>query len=128
MKRLLYLICAMLLLVSGCGGRGTQDWGSFTPDKAYSHDGTLYAVQGTRESGGVTYAEVSICSAENDKVLCSFRPARARDFWGVCWESGTHNLWIQSGDTGTVCYTYKDGGWEPDPSAVRPEDIVSKYD
>ena len=91
MKRLLYLICAMLLLVSGCGGRGTQDWGSFTPDKAYSHDGTLYAVQGTRESG-------------------------------------THNLWIQSGDTGTVCYTYKDGGWEPDPSAVRPEDIVSKYD
>lgn len=128
MKRLLWLSCVFLLLLSGCGAPQAEDWGSFTPEKTHSYDEALYAVQSTQKSGGVTYVEISVCSAENDEVLCTFIPARARDFRGVCWESDSYNLWIQSGDIGVVCYACEDGVWQIDPSAVRPENIVSKYD
>lgn len=128
MKRFLCLSFVLLFLLSGCGAVQAEDWGSFTADKTYSYDGALYAVQSTQERDGAAYAVVSICSVQEDEVLFSFEPARALDFWGVCWEDGSYDLWIQSGDTGTLCYAYEDGRWTADPSAVRPEDIVSKYD
>lgn len=64
----------------------------------------------------------------HDEAVFSFTPARASDFWGICWETDTYNIWIQSGDIGVICYAYADGNWEVDPTAIRPDSIVSKYD
>lgn len=71
---------------------------------------------------------VSIYDAETDEFVGDFCPARARDFWGICWESDSYNIWTQSADIGIYCYVYEDGRWIRDENAVRPEDIVSKYD
>lgn len=67
-------------------------------------------------------------SAADGQLTDSFQPARASDFWGICWEHDTYNIWIQSGDIGVLCYSYEDGKWELDTSAARPDYVVSKYD
>lgn len=72
--------------------------------------------------------KVSIIDTGNKKEVFSFIPARARDFWGICWESDSYNIWIQSGDIGVICYKCEDEIWVQDESAIRPDDIVSKYD
>lgn len=58
----------------------------------------------------------------------TFEPARAADFWGVCWESDTYDIWIQLGDIGVRCYHYDKGKWTVAPNAVQPEYIFSNYD
>lgn len=76
----------------------------------------------------VSYIVVSIYDAETDEFVGGFCPARSRDFWGICWESDTYNIWTQSADIGIYCYVYQDGKWIRDENAVKPEDIVSKYE
>lgn len=136
-KKLLYLVYVMLMLliISGCGSQGTNaasdadSYGSFTDEKTYSYDEKYYAVcESVEYEGGWHDIEVSVYTADSGELVDSFFVARSRDFWGICWESSTYNIWIQSGDTGVVCYKYDDGQWVRDESAERPDDIISKYD
>ncbi len=139
-KKIVLLFLPCLFLFAGCIKHfsGTKDtveyWNSFTADKTYSYDEKFYAVQEVEEDylpGADTpsyYTKVSIYEAETDIPVFSFCPARARDFWGICWENDTYNIWTQSGDIGVYCYKYEDMQWKRDESAKRPSYIISKYD
>ena len=105
-----------------------KKWGSFTPYKTYSYDNKYYAVQTVDEEGPWPVIVVSVYDAETDEFVANFCPARSWDFWGICWESDSYNIWTQSADIGIYCYIYQDGQWIRDENAERPEDIVSKYD
>ncbi|MBP5180703.1 MAG: hypothetical protein J6127_05390, partial [Clostridiales bacterium] len=48
--------------------------------------------------------------------------------FGMVWESDTYNIWFQSADIGLLCYSMNDNVWTYDPNAVRPDDIISKYE
>lgn len=103
--------------------------GSFTLDKAYSYDEKYYAIQESEDTdASFKYIKVSIYESETNSLIFSFYPARALDFWGICWENDTYNIWTQSADIGIYCYKYEDEQWEIDYSAQRPEYIISKYD
>lgn len=103
--------------------------GSFTLDKAYSYDEKYYAIQEAEDTGAsFKYIKVSVYESETNSLIFSFYPARALDFWGICWENDTYNIWTQSADIGIYCYKYDDEQWEIDYSAQRPEYIISKYD
>ena len=140
-RKLLYLTYLMLILfsISGCGSQGTNtasdadSYGSFTIEKTYSFDEKYYAVCESVENaegknGDVKYIEISVYTADSEELVGTFCPARAMDFWGICWESSTYNIWIQSADVGIICYKYDNGQWVQDDSAERPNDIISKYD
>lgn len=108
-----------------------EEWGSFTPYKTYSFDNKFYAVQTVDKKNKDKFTSdivVSVYDTETDELVGEFRPARAWDFWGICWESDSYNIWTQSSDIGTYCYVYRDGRWVRDEKAVRPEDIVTRYD
>lgn len=127
----LVLIAARSLAVwFGRTEKTPVDWGSFTSEKTYSYDGKYYALQSIEEDPEipVRMIKVTVHSSDTDQVVAEFIPARARDFWGICWESDTYNIWTQSADIGVFCYTYQDGRWSLDEDAERPPDIVSKYD
>lgn len=103
--------------------------GSFTSEKTYSYDGKYYATQNAEDIIENThYINVSIYETETDTLVFSFHPARAWDFWGICWENDTYNIWTQSADIGIYCYKFENEQWERDESAIRPEYIISKYD
>lgn len=131
------LLSALLVLLlavradRGQAGRGQVDrdqWGSFTAEKTYSYDGKFYALQTVGESNGTRFITVTVYDSDTDSAAGEFCPARARDFWGICWENDTYNIWTQSADIGIYCYRYDGEGWVRDESAVRPSYIVSKYD
>ena len=116
------------MLFCGCSNRASvAEWGNFTSEKTFSYDGKYYALHKTTEMEDTTYINVEIYTADGVPVA-SFQPARASDFWGICWEKDTYNIWIQSGDMGTLCYSYDHGEWSRNGSAIRPDYIVSKYD
>lgn len=102
--------------------------GSFTAEKTYSFDENFYALQTIDKKDDVSYIVVDVYKAENDEKIYSFSPARASDFWGICWEEETYNIWIQSADIGVLCYEYQDYRWVLNENAVRPKGIISKYD
>ena len=127
----LILFLCILLLLSRCTNETTSEsWGSFTSHLTYSYDGKYYAVQEVDDTlgEGIRYIKVCIYETETDTLISYFYPARARDFWGICWENDTYNIWTQSADVGIYCYKYEDMQWERDESAIRPEYIISKYD
>ena len=128
MKRMLCFFTLFLILLAGCTAAKEEGWGSFTIGKTYSFDNAFYALQTVEEVDGTNHVTVTVFSSENDEAVFSFTPARASDFWGICWETDTYNIWIQSGDIGVICYAYADGKWEINPTAIRPDSIVSKYD
>ena len=102
---------------------------SFTSDKTYSYDEKYYAIQSAEDAdGSARLINVSIYETETDTLVFNFYPARARDFWGICWENDTYNIWTQSADIGIYCYKYENEQWERDESAIRPDYIISKYD
>lgn len=136
MKKIISIICiilflCILFLLSRCSNETiSESWGSFTSNLTYSYDEKYYAVQevdGTFEEG-IRYIKVCIYETETDTLISYFYPARARDFWGICWENDTYNIWTQSADVGIYCYKYEDMQWERDESAIRPKYIISKYD
>ena len=123
--------CAMIGLLSACSdvvSETDENWGSFTADKAYSYDEKYYATQSVDEDQEIRMIKVTVYLTDDDEVVAEFEPARASDFWGVCWEKDTYNIWVQSGDIGTLCYAYHDGAWTLDGSVERPAYIISKYD
>ena len=71
---------------------------------------------------------VTVYDAGSGELIDDFSPARASDFWGICWEKDSYNIWTQSADIGTSCYSYQDGKWERSDQAVLPDYIVSRYD
>lgn len=87
-----------------------------------------YAVQTVDKEAPWPVIVVSVYDAETDEFIADFSPARSQDFWGICWESDSYNIWTQSADIGIYCYIYQDDKWVRDENAERPEDIVSKYD
>ena len=99
------------------------EFGSFTMEKADSYDQKYYAT--TEKNGDMI--KVTVFSASGDEVF-SFEPCRASDFWGICWENDSYNIWIQSADIGTICYSMTDEKWTLDSNAVKPDYIKSKYD
>lgn len=67
---------------------------------------------------------------KTNQQVASFYVDRARDFQGICWESNSYNIWVQSGDSGIVGYLFEAESWTRDNEGTmeRPEDIISKYD
>ena len=125
MKRILCITLVLCLFLGGCQSYSEEeDLGSFTFKKTYSYDEKFYAVQDVDDQDSIV---VSVYTSDGEFVN-SFRPARAWDFWGICWENDTYNIWIQSGDIGVYCYTYDDGEWHIDYEVQRPDYILSKYD
>lgn len=98
-------------------------YGSFTVDKTSSYDGKYYALISEDEQMIV----ITLYSSDDNEVF-SFEPCRKLDFWGICWENDSYNLWIQSGDIGIKCYGMADEVWSINDDAIRPDYIISKYD
>ena len=122
---LLIVICASMFLTS-CAGRYSSEefWGSYSSDRTFSYDHKLYATQTVDDSMIV----VTIYNAETNAEIYSFSPARASDFWGICWEKDSYNIWIQSADIGEYCFEYKNEKWTRNESLTPPNYIISKYD
>lgn len=129
----LFCIC----ILANCYGKisvySWEKYGSFTPEDSYSYDGKMIAHQLVEKGIGLNHLTkrvfIEIRDSRTGQMLTRFSPARAFDFWGVCWEHDSYNIWIQSGDIGTHCYRYEDGQWKYDDShPLRPDYIVSKYD
>ena len=57
----------------------------------------------------------------------SFLPARAEDFWGICWEKDSYNIWTQSADLGISCFEFQNGEWIENENLSTPDYIISKY-
>lgn len=132
MKKIIsvFLIALMLITFSACSNNDTKEdnWGSFTSEKAFSYDDKYYATQTVEKISDVSYINVSVYLTENDEFVYSFTPARTMDFWGICWENNSYNIWIQSADTGTHCYKYGEDSWALDESLTLPDYIKTKYD
>ena len=131
MKRMvsILLVLVFIFLMAACGNNENQEsqWGSFTAEKTYSYDEKFYAVQTIDKKDDASYIVVDIYMTENNEKMYSFSPARGSDFWGICWEEETYNIWIQSADIGVLCYEYQDYRWVLNENAVRPKEIISKY-
>lgn len=128
---IVYLTKAVKIFIRFDGGTPSysEEYGSFTPEDAYSYDGKLIAHQKVEEGAGVKSIVVEIKDSVTGELISSFSPARAQDFWGICWENDSYDIWTQSGDIGVYCWRYQDGAWECDDShPKRPEYIISKYD
>lgn len=128
-KKLVLFVVSICLILSGCQlSHSYEDWGSFTPEKTYSYDNKYYALQDVVKVDDVDTVRVTVYYADDDTSAGVFDTERASDFWGICWEKDTYNIWIRSADVGVSCYSFNDGKWTEDPSAQRPEYIISKYD
>ena len=129
----LILCCCIVLGVSGCSSRQASEieyWGSFTNGPVISTDGLYRAEHGATKQDGIDISVIQVRVYDNstNKLLDSFIPARAMDFCGICWEEGTHRIWIQSADIGIYCYELHEGSWVLNESIERPDSIVSKWD
>ena len=126
MKRIFIFValCCVLLLAS-CKSSDINDtfWGSFTPDKTYSFDHELYAVQ-TVDNQMIV---VTVYNSESGERIDSFLLARAEDFWGICWEKDSYNIWTQSADLGISCFEFQNGEWIENENLSTPDYIISKY-
>lgn len=104
------------------------EYGSFSPYRTYSWDKKLYADQTLDGTKAADLIRVTVYDAETDAIVGSFPAQRAWDFWGICWAPDSYDIWIQSGDVGVYCMRYVDGTWEQVWDALRPDEIVTKYD
>ena len=125
----LFFVLALIFTFASCSNReievDPQEWGSFSPNKTTSYDNKYYALQTVNE---YDYIVVTIYEPETDEEVYSFSPARALDFWGICWESDTYNIWIQSSDIGDYCYKYDNDTWILDEEAQMPDYIITRHE
>ncbi len=147
MKRLLpvcvMILCLILLssctvisilVVSSSNDRNVSRdfWGSYTAEKTYSYDRRYYALQTVvdkPEGYSVRMVKVTVYLTETDEPVDTFYTARARDFWGICWERDSYNIWAQSGDIDVPCFEYRDGKWIKNWDMIRPPAyIITKLD
>lgn len=100
-----------------------KNYGSFTTDVTYSYDGKYYA---TSQKTGDTRL-INIFTAEDNKMQGSFWACSNKGFWGICWANDSYDLWVQSEDAGTVCYSKSDDwNWEINENAVKPDYIIER--
>ncbi len=125
------MACAMLLVMMSVMGEHeiesnprNHDYGSFSPDKTESYDGKYYAFQTVVDR----MIEVTVYETDTGREVYSFRPARSVDFWGICWERDSYNIWTQSADIGIYCYEFENEVWTVNADALRPSYIVSRWD
>lgn len=126
MKRIIVIILIVALsafVFSACSSN-ESNLGSFSTEKTESYDHKYYAEQTVADAKAV----VTVYNSETAAEVFSFSAARSSDFWGICWESNSYNIWIQSGDVGVLCYEFDNEVWTINESAKRPSDIISKYD
>ena len=125
----LFLVLTSLSLFASCSNReievDPQEWGSFSPNKTTSYDNKYYALQNVNDND---YIVVTVYETETDEEVYSFSPARPLDFWGICWENDTYNIWIQSSDTGDYCYKYDNDTWILDEEAQMPDYIITRHE
>ena len=128
------IVCCLILLgLAGCSSPQSSEpeyWGSFTDEPVISSDGLYRAEHAAirQDGSNVSVIQVKVYDNNTNKLLDSFSPARAWDFWGICWEEGTHRIWIQSADIGIYCYELQNGHWMLNEDIERPNTIVSKWD
>lgn len=135
MRRLLvFLLCCFVFLgVSGCSSQRSFEpeyWGFFTNAPVISSDGLYRAEYAAIKQDGsdVSVIQVNVYDNGTNELLDRFVPARAMDFWGICWEDGTHRIWIQSADIGIHCYELQNGNWLLNENIEHPDSIVSKWE
>ena len=101
-------------------------WGSFTDSPITSSDGRYTASYSSTWLD--EYKEIMIIvdirDAESGKLVSAFIPAPSEDFYGICWEDGTHNIWVQSASTGIQCYARDGERWILDADAILPDSII----
>ena len=105
-----------------------QEYGPFTPYDVESFDGKYIAMQEVEKFMDMKYIRVYVYDQESGGLVDRFFVERAWDFWGICWEKDSYNIWTQSADVGIYCYRYEDGTWVRDEQAERPEYIVSRWE
>ena len=120
---LVFAMCSCSIVTRNPSTDSKPQYGSFTVNKSSSYDGKYYALISEDEQMIV----ITLYSSDDNEVF-SFAPCRKSDFWGICWENDSYNLWIQSGDIGIKCYGMADEVWSFDDDALRPDYIISKYD
>ena len=149
MKRAIVLLCLLLLnLSTALAEEHPQCWvedinddyipteeeifseyGSFTYLNCCSFDGRFIALQSVekRESDQSEYVYVYIADAESSEVRYVFRAERAFDFWGICWDRDSYDLWLQSADVGIYVMRYADGSWTRNFEAQQPDWLVTRW-
>ena len=134
MNKILGVIVCCLMLLGLTGNFSLQssepeNWGSFTNAPVISFDGLYRAEHAATKQDGIDVSVIQVKVYDNttNELLDSFIPARAFDFWGICWEDGTHRIWIQSADIGIYCYELQNGHWVLNEDIERPATIVSKW-
>ena len=104
----------------------SREYGSFTRDKTYSYDGKYYAV--FNESFGSFEIDVYSSDGYVNAIMPQsyYDDFYEGDFWGVCWENDSYNLWIQTKDGGTMCFSKNGDEWTLNEDAVRPDYIICR--
>lgn len=131
MKKVVYFLFVLALIFTfvSCSNNeikvDPQEWGSFSPNKTTSYDNKYYALQTVNDND---YIVVTVYETETNEKVYSFSPARALDFWGICWENDTYNIWIQSSDIGDYCYKYDNDTWILDEEAEMPDYIITRHE
>jgi len=100
-----------------------REYGSFTIERTYSFDKKYYAECVINNAS----VRIDVFERATNRKIFDFTPCRKSDFWGICWEYDNYNLWIQSSDIGTVCYSFNGEEWEKNNDAVRPGYIVTRH-
>lgn len=101
-----------------------ERYGDFSPERINSFDNEFYAQTMPLATDMI---EIQIFSTGGD-IVAEFQPCRSSDYWGICWEKDSHNIWVQSGDVGYVCYTQEGKEWVKAEGAVKPDYIHGKYE
>ena len=96
--------------------------GSFVLERTYSHDKNYYAECRINNDGAVIIEVYE----RYHHVISSFSPCGKEDFWGISWEYDNYNLWVQTDDSGIICYSCNDEKWERNNEAVKPGYLIER--
>ncbi len=107
-----------------------EDFGSFTYLPTDSYDGRYRAELNIerREGDLATTVYVYITDTQSAETAEVIRTERAYDFWGICWDKSSYDIYVQSTDIGTYTLRCTGGTWQKDLEAKIPDYIVSRVD
>ena len=121
LKDILTLMLAIILSFATGGSVQDEETNDsvFQTETIHSFDGRLRVDIDATEM----MVRLDITDEESGELLYSFSPVRRWDFWGICFETDSYNLWVKSGDVGILCYEYDGETWQYNPDAVMPDYI-----
>ena len=107
-----------------------EDFGSFTYLSTDSYDGRYRAELNIerREGDLATTVYVYITDTQSGKTTAVIRTDRAYDFWGICWDKSSYDIYVQSSDIGIYTLICTGGTWQKDLETGIPDYIVSRVD